>query len=239
MSGLRPLLLVEGDAALRASLLQQIMSDGEFSPVEAESVAEAEAKLAQVDARYDVILLGTGLPDGDGHEFCAKLRRDGCAMPIIMIAGTKSDQDVIRGLNAGANDYLAQPFGVPELLARVRAQLRIFDNSDAAAFRIGSFVFRPSARVLQEPARNRRMRLTDKECSILKYLYRSIGKPVPRRTLLQEVWGYSSSATTHTIETHVYRLRQKLEADPSDPCLLLTTIGGYLLNAPTGHTAAA
>ena len=231
MSALRRILIVEDDAALRATMAEQILADGEFSADEAESAAEAEALLATDNARYDAILLDIGLPDSDGRDFCAKLRRDGRQMPVIMVTGADAEGDVVRGLDAGANDYLAKPFRLPELLARVRAQLRTFDNSESAVFLIGPYVFRPSVRLLQEPTRNRKVRLTDKECAILKFLYRAGGKPVPRRTLLNEVWGYSSAVSTHTLETHVYRLRQKIEADPSQPRLLVTENGGYRLDA--------
>jgi DNA-binding response OmpR family regulator len=231
MSALRRILIIEDDAALRATMAEQILSGGEFSADEAESAAAAEAMLANDNARYDAILLDIGLPDRDGRDFCTKLRRDGRQMPVIMVTGADAEGDVVRGLDAGANDYLAKPFRLPELLARVRAQLRTFDNSESAVFLIGPYVFRPSVRLLQEPARNRKVRLTDKECAILKFLYRAGGKPVPRQTLLNEVWGYSSSVTTHTLETHVYRLRQKIEADPSQPRLLLTENGGYRLDA--------
>jgi len=225
----RPILIIEDDAALRATLAEQIALGGDFTADEAESAGEAEAKLSSADARYDAILLDIGLPDADGRDFCAKLRRDGRRMPVIMLTGADAEQDVVRGLDAGANDYVAKPFRMPELLARVRAQLRIFDNSEDAVFTIGPYLFRPSARLLLEPARNRKVRLTDKECAILKFLYRAGGKPVPRQILLNEVWGYNSAVTTHTLETHVYRLRQKIEPDPTNARLLLTEAGGYKL----------
>ena len=231
MSAIRRILIVEDDAALRATMAEQILSGGEFSADEAESAAEAEALLANDNIRYDAILLDVGLPDSDGRDFCTKLRRDGRQMPVIMVTGADGEQDVIRGLDAGANDYLAKPFRLPELLARVRAQLRTFDNSTDAAFLIGPYVFRPSMRWLVEPARNRKIRLTDKESAILKFLYRAGGKPVPRQTLLNEVWGYSSGVATHTLETHMYRLRQKIEADPTQPRLLVTERGCYKLDA--------
>ncbi|MBL6459119.1 response regulator transcription factor [Belnapia sp. T6] len=231
MFALRQILIIEDDAALRATLAEQILSGGEFSADEAESAAEAEAKLASADARYDAILLDIGLPDADGRDFCAKLRREGRRMPVIMLTGQDAEQDVVRGLDSGANDYLAKPYRLPELLARVRAQLRVFDNSEDATFLIGPYLFRPSAKLLLEPARNRKIRLTDKESAILKFLYRAGGKPVPRQVLLNEVWGYNSAVTTHTLETHVYRLRQKTEADPGQPRLLLTKPGGYKLDA--------
>jgi DNA-binding response OmpR family regulator len=230
MTAPRPILIIEDDAALRATLAEQLSSDGAFMADEAESATEAAAKLANADARYDAILLDIGLPDGDGREFCARLRRDGKRMPVIMLTGADAEQDVVRGLDAGANDYIAKPFRLPELLARVRAQLRVFDNSEDAVFVLGPYVFRPAGKLLQDPARNRKIRLTDKETAILKYLYRAGGRAVARQVLLNEVWGYNAAVTTHTLETHVYRLRQKIEADPSNARLLLTEGGGYKLN---------
>jgi DNA-binding response OmpR family regulator len=234
----RPILIVEDDAALRATLAEQIMLAGEFRIVEAETAAEAAAKLDAGNARYDAILLDVGLPDGDGREFCAKLRRDGKRMPVIMLTGADGEQDVVRGLDAGANDYIAKPFRLNELLARVRAQLRVFDNSEDAVFTIGPYLFRPAAKLLLEPAKNRKIRLTEKESAILKFLYRAAGRPVGRQVLLNEVWGYNSAVTTHTLETHIYRLRQKIEPDPSNTRLLLTEGGGYRLDVKGGQQQA-
>ena len=227
----RPILIVEDDADLRATLAEQITLGGDFTADTAATAGEADAMQAVVDARYDAIILDIGLPDADGRDFCARLRRDGRRMPIIMLTGAGEEQDIVRGLDSGANDYIAKPFSMPELLARVRAQLRIFDNSEDAVFTVGPYMFRPSVRLLQEPVRNRKVRLTDKECSILKFLYRAGGKPVPRQILLNEVWGYNAAVTTHTLETHVYRLRQKIELDPTNARLLLTEMGGYKLAA--------
>ncbi|MBL6459486.1 response regulator transcription factor [Belnapia sp. T6] len=231
MSALRRILIVEDDAALRATLAEQLALEGEFVVDEAESAAEAEAKLAGAGARYDAILLDVGLPDADGRDFCAKLRREGQRMPVIMVTGADAEQDVIYGLDAGANDYIAKPFRLPELLARVRAQLRVYDNSEDAVFTIGPYTFHPSAKLLLEPARNRKIRLTDKESAILKFLYRAGGKRVPRQVLLSEVWAYNSAVTTHTLETHVYRLRQKIEPDLPRTRLIVTENGGYSLDA--------
>jgi DNA-binding response OmpR family regulator len=237
MSATRRILIIEDDAALRSTMAEQILSSGDFSVDDAESTAAAEVLLASEHARYDAILLDVGLPDGDGCDFCAKLRRDGRQMPIIMVTGADAEGDVIRGLDAGANDYLAKPFRLSELLARVRAQLRTFDNSENAAFLIGPFIFRPSARLLQEPARNRKIWLTKKESAVLKFLYGAEGKPVLRRTLLSEIWGYNETVSTHTVGTHIYRLRQKIEVDPEHPCLLVAENGAYRLNAANQSTA--
>ena len=180
------------------------------------------------------ILLDIGLPDGDGRELCAKLRRDGKKMPVIMLTGQDAETDVVRGLDAGANDYIAKPFRLNELLARVRAQLRVFDNSEDAVFTVGPYLFRPSARLLLEPQRNRKIPLTEKESAVLRFLLRAGGRAVPRQELLNEVWGYNSAVTTHTLETHIYRLRQKIEPDPANARLLLTAGGGYRLDATAG-----
>jgi DNA-binding response OmpR family regulator len=225
---------VDDDEALRGTLAEQLAIDQEFETAEAGSSAEAEAMLTTADRRFDAVLLDIGLPDGDGRELCTKLRRHGLRMPVIMLTGADAEADVVRGLDAGANDYIAKPFRLAELLARLRAQLRVFDNSEDAVFTIGPYVFRPSAKMLLEQARNRKIRLTEKEAAILKYLYRAGGRPVPRQILLNEVWGYNSAVTTHTLETHIYRLRQKVEPDPTAARLLLTEGGGYRLDPAPG-----
>jgi DNA-binding response OmpR family regulator len=236
MSGDRAILIVDDDRALRSLLVEQFAVDGEFTAVEAGSVGEAEACLGNADNRFEAIILDVGLPDGDGRDYCARLRRQGVKLPIVMLTGSDDESDVVRGLDAGANDYIAKPFRLAELLARLRAQVRIFENSEDAVFTIGPYTFRPSAKLLQEPARNRRIRLTEKEAAILKFLYRAGTQPVARQVLLNEVWGYNAAVTTHTLETHIYRLRQKIEPDPSNARLLVTEGGGYRLD-PEGIPA--
>ncbi len=230
MTGERPILIVDDDTALRSMLAEQLAVDGEFVASSAETAGEAEAKMTAREARYDAVILDVGLPDGDGRDLCARLRRGGIKVPIIMLTGSDQETDVVRGLDSGANDYIAKPFRMAELLARLRAQLRIFENSEDAVFTIGPYTFRPAAKLLQEPARNRRIRLTEKEAAILKFLYRAGTRPVARQVLLNEVWGYNAAVTTHTLETHIYRLRQKIEPDPSNARLLVTEGGGYRLD---------
>jgi DNA-binding response OmpR family regulator len=225
----RPILIVDDDLALRSTLAEQLVVDGEFSATEAATVAEAEAVLGKPGIRFDAIILDVSLPDGDGRDFCTKLRARGLKMPI-MLTGSAEETDVVRGLDSGANDYVSKPFRLSELMARLRAQLRMFENSEDAVFTIGPYVFRPATKLLQEPVKNRRIRLTEKEAAILKFLYRAGAKPVPRQVLLNEVWGYNAAVTTHTLETHIYRLRQKIEPDPSHSQLLITEAGGYRLD---------
>ena len=238
MAGERPILIVDDDDALRATLIEQLQVDGEFQAIEAGSIADAGGMLDGSGSRFDAVILDVGLPDGDGRDFCADLRRRGMRMPIIMLTGSDDEADVVRGLDAGANDYVAKPFRIAELLARLRAQMRIFENSEDAVFTIGPYTFRPSAKLLQEAVRNRRIRLTEKEAAILKFLYRAGTRPVPRQVLLNEVWGYNAAVTTHTLETHIYRLRQKIEPDPANACLLVTEGGGYRLD-PLGQASMA
>lgn len=233
MSASRSILIVDDDAVLRATLADQVTLGGYFIADEAESASEVEQKLASTYARYDAILLDVRLPDADGCDLCAKLRRDGRRMPIIMLTGSDGEADIVRGLDAGANDYIAKPYRLNELLARVRAQIRVFDESEDAVFTIGPYLFHPSTKLLLEPARNRKLRLTGKECNILRCLYRTGGKPVSRSVLLNEIWGYNCAVSTHTLETHIYRLRQKIEADSTKPRLLLTERSGYKLDAAT------
>lgn len=238
MTGARPILVVDDDQILRQTLVEQLQLDGEFAVKEAASLAEAREKLKAPDSRFDAVLLDVTLSDGDGRDFCAELRKDGFRMPIIMLTGSDNEADIVRGLDAGANDYVAKPFRIAELLARLRAQLRLFENSEDAVFSIGPYTFRPSAKLLQEPVKNKRIRLTEKETAILKFLYRAGTRPVPRQVLLNEVWGYNAAVTTHTLETHIYRLRQKIEPDPTNASLLITEGGGYRLN-PEAKTGSA
>jgi DNA-binding response OmpR family regulator len=230
MSSARPILIVEDDDALRQVLADQVSSSGIFSSVEAATLDEASRYLSAAEARFDSIILDVNLPDGDGRDFCAKIRRQGHNMPIIMLTGASDEDDVVSGLNAGANDYIAKPFRVNELLARLHAQLRLFDTSEDAVFTIGPYTFRPAAKLLLGADKKQRIRLTAKEVDILKFLYRHSNRVVSRQVLLDEVWGYNAGVTTHTLETHVYRLRQKIESDPTNCRLLMTAPGGYRLD---------
>src|SRR5690606_23829238 len=148
--------------------------------------------------------------------------------PIIMLTGQDTDADTILGLESGANDYVTKPFRFAVLLARIRAQLRQYEQSEDATFTVGPYTFKPSRKLMTDKDGNK-LRLTEKEASIIKCLYRAQQKVVTRDVLLEEVWGYNSGVTTHTLETHVYRLRQKIERDPSKAEILVTESGGYKL----------
>jgi DNA-binding response OmpR family regulator len=225
----RPILIVDDDSALRALLAEQLAEDDEFNPVAVASLSEADQSLGAATARFDTVLLDVGLPDGDGHEYCAKLRRQGHRMPIIMLTGYGGETDIIRGFEAGANDYIVKPFRLRELMARIRSQLRDYETSVDAVFTIGPFLFRPANGTLVDRATNRRIHLTLKEVALLRSLYRAGNRVVDRQELLDQVWGYHASVRTHTLETHIYRLRQKIERVPTQPRLLVRRRKGYCL----------
>ena len=221
------LLLVDDDETLRQSLAEQLDLYEDFETVQA---ADGAAALEQIKSgHFDAVFLDVGLPDMDGREVCRLMRRAGLKSPIIMLTGAATDSDAILGLDSGANDYITKPFRIGVLLARLRAQLRQHQQSEDAVFTIGPFTFRPAGKVLEDGNGGGKVRLTEKETQILKYLYRADGKVVARDQLLNEVWGYNAGVTTHTLETHVYRLRQKIERDLANATLLVTEPGGYRL----------
>lgn len=228
MNRVKKILLVDDDELLRDALVDQFSVHDDFA-LEPVATANAAIERAKEEAHIDLMLLDVGLPDMDGREACRIMRKNGFKSPIIMLTGADSEADTILGLDAGANDYVAKPFKFGVLLARVRAHLRSHEQSEDAVFKVGPYEFRPAVKMLVTPE-DKKIRLTEKETSILKFLYRAGGKPVTRDVLLDEVWGYNSGVTTHTLETHVYRLRQKIEPDPSNASILLTESGGYRLS---------
>jgi len=227
MTANRRILIVEDDTDLRRSLAEQLQLHEEFAASEAATAGEA---LAEIKRHYhDAVLLDVGLPDMDGRELCKLMRREGVRAPILMLTAADGEADTVLGLESGANDYITKPFKLQVLLARLRAQLRQHEQSEDAVFTVGPYTFRPSAKLLTDEARRKKVRLTEKETAILKYLYRAGKRTIGREVLLNEVWGYNSGVTTHTLETHVYRLRQKIERDPARAEILVTEPGGYKL----------
>ena len=227
MSTGRQILLVDDDQPLRESLAEQLELHEEIATTQ---VGDAATALDVVKCEhFDMVLLDIGLPDMDGREVCKLMRRNGFKSPIIMLTGADTDADTILGLESGANDYIVKPFRLGVLLARIRAQLRQHEQSEHAVFTIGSYSFRPAAKLMVDGENGQKVRLTEKEIAILKYLYRTRDKVVSRDVLLDEVWGYNAGVTTHTLETHIYKLRQKIEHDPTNAKLLVTEPGGYRL----------
>lgn len=226
MAQMQRILLVDDDDDLREALGEQLLMTEGFDVFEAANGSDAMEKVK--NELYDLIVLDVGLPDTDGRELCRLMRKQGVKCPVLMLTGHDGDSDTILGLDAGANDYVTKPFKFPVLLARMRAQLRQHEQSEDAIFTIGPYTFKPAMKMLITED-ERKIRLTEKETNILKFLYRSTKGVVPRDILLHEVWGYNACVTTHTLETHIYRLRQKIEPDPSNVRLLVTESGGYRL----------
>jgi len=227
MPSAKRVLLVDDDTMLRSSLAEQLSVEGEYLPIEAASYVEGRAR--GLEGLYEFMILDVGLPDGDGRTLCREFRDDGVSCPIILLTAKDSDADTIEGLDSGANDYVTKPFRFAVLMARIHAHLRSHEQSEEAIYRVGPYTFRPSAKLLLDAA-GKKVRLTEKETNILKYLYRS-GEAVARETLLHEVWGYNPAVTTHTLETHIHRLRQKIESNPGQAQILVTESGGYRLLA--------
>ena len=223
----RTLLIIDDDDDLREALAEQLALHEEFRTVQAANATDG-IRLGR-EVRADLILLDVDLPDMDGRDACRELRKAGVTTPIILLTGQSSEADTVKGLEAGANDYVTKPFRFAVLLARIRAHLRSHEQSEDAVFRIGPYEFRPAGKMMIDE-KGRKIRLTEKETSILKYLYRAGAKAVMREELLAEVWGYNAGVTTNTLETHIYRLRQKIEPDPGNARLLVTDAGGYRLN---------
>ncbi|GAA5096233.1 response regulator transcription factor [Bartonella acomydis] len=221
------LLIVEADNDLRPILVEQLQIHKEFEILQVKT-AKAGITITQTN-NVDLAIFGLQLPDIDGHEAVKKLRSQGFRAPIIMITNHDTDCDTLLNLETGANDYVKKPFRFAVLLARIRVQLRQYEQNDDAIFHIGSYIFTPRQKLLIDQ-HNNKIRLTEKEAAILKYLYHSHDQMVNRETLLEQIWGYNENIVTHTLETHIYRLRQKIEKDPSNAQILITDQNGYRLN---------
>ncbi|WP_144751685.1 response regulator transcription factor [Bartonella saheliensis] len=221
------LLIVEEDNDLRPILVEQLQMHKEFEVFQAKT-AESGITITQ-ERNVDLAIFGLELSDLNGRTAVKKLRLQGFRAPIIMITNCDTDCDSLLDLETGANDYVKKPFRFAVLLARIRAQLRQYQQSDDTTFCIGPYIFKPGQKLLIDQ-HNNEIRLTEKEAAILKYLYSTNDQIVSRETLLEKVWGYNENIVTHTLETHIYRLRQKIEKDPSNAQILITDQNGYRLN---------
>ena len=218
------IMLAVGDVAERAALAERL-AEGGFAVAAAPGVAELAAALPDAAA----LVLDARLARPDAAALCAALRRDGHFLPILVLHdGT--DGLVVRCLDAGANDVVARPVRGLELAARVRAQLRHHGGAAGGPLLVGPYQFRPDQRELEEAGTGRVIRLTATEAAMLRFLHRAGGGVVSRQVLLHEVWGYREGVTTHTVETHIYRLRRKIEPDPRRRRLILCEDSGYRLD---------
>jgi DNA-binding response OmpR family regulator len=216
MASAKRVLLVDHDAVLRASLAEQLTRDGPYAVVEAGSAAEAREQAK--DGSYALAIIDQNLPDGAGDALARELKTQGFETPVLLLA----DKDA----PPAAAEYLEKPFRFADLLARLNQHLSRHAASDDQPVAIGPYLFRPGAKLLTQGAR--KVRLTEKETDILKFLH-AAGTTVGREILLHEVWGYNPAVTTHTLETHIYRLRKKIEENPGEARILVTEDGGYRL----------
>lgn len=221
------ILVVDDDDFLRSVLLDQLRREGVLYLEEADGAGKVAKLVEQFEP--DLILLDVQMPDGNGFDVCSQLRMNGFDRPIIMLTGQTEEGDVIEGLEAGANDYIGKPMRIGELLARIRTQLRQFKASDAMRFTLGDLDFVPANKSVTYRLNGTRVGLTEKETLILKTLVRARPDGVSKEQLLTEVWGFQPDLTTHTLETHIYRLRQKLRRVEAAK-LVETTKTGYQLS---------
>ena len=233
MTYMRSILIVDGDNAMRKTLREQLTRDDAFDVVEAASAREAEHRLSGHGAPFAAVIMDTILPDGDGHAVCARLRANGLSMPVILMNGANLNS--ANGADAADDTItIAKPFRLSELMARLHTRLAAGTTKGAAIrpaapIRIGPYEFCPEDKSLRRDSENQRIKLTEKEAAILAFLHATGDRAVGRKELLREVWGYHPAVTTHTLETHIYRLRRKIEQDPAKACLLITEAGGYRL----------
>jgi DNA-binding response OmpR family regulator len=220
------LLIVDDDAYLRATLRQQLLVEGFNDVFDVGVIADLDNVLSH--ANPDLILLDIQTPDGNGIDICQRLRRNGFAKPIVMLTAKGAEGDIVLGLEAGANDYIIKPLRLVELIARIHTQLRQFRASNDSQFEIGNLSFVPANKMLHETGSDRMQALTEKEATILKFLYRAFPKDVTKDELLAEVWGFHNGVSTHTLETHIYRLRKKISRLTKKQ-LVLTIEKGYRL----------
>ena len=221
------LLIIDDDAYLRASLRQQFVAEGFHNIFDVGSVTGLNAALK--DAIPDLILLDIQMPDGNGVDICKRLRSDGYTKPIVMLTAKNAESDIIECLEAGANDYVIKPLRMGELLARIHTQLRQYTVADDVEFELANLNFIPAKKMLHKTGCGSLQALTEKETTILQVLHRAFPKPATKDELLTEVWGMREGLTTHTLETHIYRLRQKIWQLTKTP-IVITTENGYRLD---------
>ena len=223
------ILIVEDEAALRATLSDRLRGEGYVVETAADG-HEAVEKASNLP--FDLIILDLMLPSRSGLDVCRDIRQAGMATPILMLTARNETTDKVVGLKLGADDYVTKPFESAELLARIEVLLRrVPIQIGQGIHEFGSIrVDVKRAKVTRE---GKPVYLTGREFQLLRYFIERPGTTIPRRELLQSVWGYVADALTRTVDTHVASLRQKLEANPKRPELIVTVSGtGYKFVTP-------
>lgn len=236
MKAAHHLLIVSPEHSSHQSPLRQLALYDEFVIAWAGSAAEAMRLLA--DVHHTAVLVDAPLPDLDEAAFCRQVRRQGTRTPMLVL-GAGNDAAVILALEAGAIDYLAKPVRANLLMARLRAHLRQYEQCEAAAIPMGQFVLRAGDKVLLDTASGQEIRLTARETDLLKYLHRAGDRTVSQSRLLTDVWGYHASVDTHTVQTHVHRLRRKIGDGRGRTKLIVTDGHGYRLASMGAQRSAA
>ena len=224
MSSSTKILLVNSDRDLSEALIYQLSLNDKYQIIE----SDEDSVFTQINNNsFNIVIINSQPSKLNGQNLTKKLRTGGFKNPIIMLITQSDASNVDNKLKIEANEHIIKPFKYPALLKSIELQLRQFGKSEDTQHNIGSYVFKPNSKVLE--SKNKSIRLTEKENDILKFLYQNLETIVSREILLHEVWGYNSKVTTHTLETHIYRLRQKIEIDPANACFLITETGGYRL----------
>ena len=222
------ILLINNDKDLGEALAFQLPLGGKYQIIE---TTEETSALAQINNNFfDLVIINSQSPTLKGYDLTKSLRLTGYKKPIIMLINQNNNLSIPDDQNHKADEYFVKPFRYPVLLKSIETQVHKLKKSENTQYSIGNYTFKPNSKIL-ESNKNRSIRLTEKENNILKFLYKNLGNTVSRETLLHEVWGYNSNVTTHTLETHIYRLRQKIEDNPSNACFLITEPGGYKLSS--------
>jgi two-component system response regulator RegX3 len=226
------LLIVEDEEAIRTGLMDVLVYHGYDVEFAAEGPQGLELALS---GRFDLVLLDVMLPGMDGFEICNRIRAQDRDQPVIMLTARSTDEDIIQGLSLGADDYVAKPFSVAQLVLRVQAVLRrsrIGAEQDGT-LKLGDDV-EVDCRNLQGRRGDEELSFTRREVEMLQYLRSNSDRPVSRDELLAKVWGYAKNLEleTRTVDIHIAKLRRKIEPDPAKPCYLVTVRGaGYRLLA--------
>ncbi len=233
MQNKRKVVIIDYEDIKNKILKEQIELTGEFDAyyLEDRNIVDAH-EIYQVVMQKNPEILLYKVKSNESEIICSHiefLRDKAVNFPIIILFDDDEHDNVIDYLNAGANDVVDVPFRISILVARMRAHLRQYDRSSDAVLTIGPYLLKQDNGILIDQRSDKKIRLTEKESNIIKHLYRAAPDVVPRKMLLNEVWGFTNNVSTHTLETHIYRLRKKIEPDPNKISLLVTESKGYRL----------
>lgn len=208
------------DLAQQLRLHEEIATDTAFSGQDALDLIR--------DRYFDALILDADLPGIGGREICRVIRREGFLRPIIVLTAIGSEAEQVLAMEAGATDHLAKPFNTTVLLAKLRSHLRQHELTENAVCLVGPYTFAPADKLLINED-GKRISLTATETRLLRYLYRTRGRAVSHKQLLRDVWSYASDAESHTVEVHMFRLRQKLDWGGGNGSLIVSGKDGYRL----------